>query len=273
MPSKQNTLESENFNVSADLVQLAQRLADESGKVIAQYFRADFHMEDKQDQSPVTIADKEAEKAIRAILKQERPDDGIHGEEFGSAEGSSGYLWVLDPIDGTKSFVTGRPIFATLIGLVYNGEAVLGVINQPIIGDRWIGVKGQGTTHNGQPVRVRECPDITKTRISTTGPEFFELEDYLRLYRFLKQEGLFSQYGGDSYSYGCLASGWLDAALEGHMKLHDYAALIPIIEEAGGIITDWQGKPLPLNPTFDNRQVIASGDEALHRRLCGVLAQ
>ena len=257
---------------ATDFVALANRLADESGKVIAKYFRSAFHIEDKQDASPVTIADKEAEQAIRAILAKERPDDGIHGEEFGSAKGKSGYLWVLDPIDGTKSFATGRPIFATLIGLVHNGEAVLGVINQPITGDRWIGVKGKGTTHNGKRVHARKCPDISKANVSTTGPDLFELDEYLKLYAFLKEHTGFTLYGGDCYSYGCLASGWLDGVCEGHMKLHDYAALIPVVEEAGGLITDWQGKRLPLEPSFDDQQVIASGDKPLHERLRKLLS-
>lgn len=272
MSPQQNTLESGNFNVSEDLVALAHRLADASGKVIRKYFRSDFHIEGKQGQSPVTIADKEAEKAIREILSRERPDDGIHGEEFGSEKGKSGYLWVLDPIDGTKSFATGRPIFATLIGLVYNGQAVLGIIDQPINGERWVGAKGRGTSFNGKPCHARKCPDISKANVSTTGPDLFELDDYLKLFKFLKTETGFAVYGGDCYSYAMLCSGWLDGICEGHMKLHDYAALIPIVEEAGGIITDWQGNPLPLEPSFDNRNVIASGDKPLHARIKTLLS-
>lgn len=272
MSLKENTMKSENFNVSADLIALAQRLADESGKVISKYFRTPFHIEGKQDQSPVTIADKEAEQVIRAILAKERPGDGIHGEEFGSDAGTTGYLWVLDPIDGTKAFATGRPLFGTLIGLVYNGEAVLGVIDQPINKERWLGAKGHGTTFNGKHCHVRKCPDISNANVSMTGPDMFELEEYLRLYTYLKEETSFTLYGGDCYSYGTLASGWCDGIVEGHMKLHDYAALIPVVEGAGGIITDWQGKPLSLERTFDPREVIASGDKPLHERLCAILS-
>ncbi len=262
----------QNPSVSSELVALAHRLADESAKVISKYFRSGFHIEDKKDQSPVTIADKEAEQAIRAILAQERPHDGIHGEEFGSDRGKSGYLWVLDPIDGTKSFATGRPIFGTLIALVHNGEAIIGLLNQPISGERWIGVRGQGTTFNGKPCRTRKCPDISRANVSTTGPDLFAWDDYTKLYGFLKDHTGFTLYGGDCYSYGTLASGWLDGVCEGHMKLHDYAALIPIVEEAGGIITDWQGRPLPLEPSFDNRAVIASGDKPLHDALKKLLS-
>jgi inositol-phosphate phosphatase/L-galactose 1-phosphate phosphatase/histidinol-phosphatase len=279
MPTKENTLMSKKINVSEDLVALAHRLADESAKVISKYFRSGFHIEDKQDQSPVTIADKEAEQAIRAILAKERPGDGIHGEEFGSDQGKTGYLWVLDPIDGTKSFATGRPIFGTLIGLVHEGEAVLGILNQPINGERWIGVRGQGTTFysggnfkTGKLCHTRKCPDLSKANVSTTGPDLFDFEDYVKLYTYLKEETSFTLYGGDCYSYGTLASGWLDGVCEGHMKLHDYAALIPIVEEAGGFITDWQGQPLPLVASFENKEVIATGDKPLHDRLKALLS-
>lgn len=263
---------SENTNVSEDLITLAHRLADASGEVIRKYFRTGFHIEGKQDQSPVTIADKEAEQVIRAILAKERPGDGIHGEEFGSDAGTTGYLWVLDPIDGTKAFATGRPLFGTLIGLVHNGKAVLGVIDQPISGERWIGASGHPTLFNGKPAKVRPCPDISNANIATTGPDMFDLEEYLRLYTYLKEETSFTIYGGDCYSYGTLASGWLDGIVEGHMKLHDYVALIPIVEGAGGIITDWQGKPLPLAPSFDAFEVLATGDKPLHERLSALLS-
>ena len=236
--------------VPDDLIALSHRLADAAGDVVRRYFRTDFHIDGKADASPVTIADREAEQAIRAILQAERPDDGIHGEEFGSARGASGYLWVLDPIDGTKAFATGRPLFGILIGLVHEGEAVLGILDQPVTGERWIGARGHGTKLNGKLVKARPCPDIKIANVATTGPDMFDLEEYLRFYSYLKQETGFTLYGGDCYSYGQLAGGWLDGVVEGYMKLHDYAALIPIVENAGGIITDWQGQPLPLEPSF-----------------------
>jgi histidinol phosphatase-like enzyme (inositol monophosphatase family) len=262
----------QNFNVPSELVSLAHRLADASGAVISRYFRTDFHIESKQDASPVTLADREAEQAIRAILAAERPEDGIHGEEFGSDAGASDYLWILDPIDGTKAFATGRPLFGTLIGLAYRGEAVLGVLDQPVTQERWLGAKGHGTTLNGKPLRVRPCPDIAAAHLATTGPDMFDFEDYMRFYGFLQAEAGFTLYGGDCYSYGQLAGGWLDGVVEAHMKLHDYAALIPIVEQAGGIITDWQGKPLRLDPHQDAEEVVACGDKALHERLCAVLS-
>ncbi len=258
--------------VQPELIALSHRLADAAGAVVRRYFRTDFHIDGKADASPVTIADREAEQAIRAILAAERPNDGIHGEEFGSGKGTSGYLWVLDPIDGTKAFATGRPLFGILIGLVHNGEAVLGILDQPITGERWIGANGHGTQLNGKTVKVRPCPDVKIANVATTGPDMFDLEEYLKFYSYLKQETGFTLYGGDCYSYGQLAGGWLDGVVEGYMKLHDYAALIPIVENAGGIITDWQGKPLPLEPSFEGVEVIACGDKPLHKRLCDILS-
>lgn len=258
--------------VSPELVALLHRLADASGAVVSKYFRTAFHIEGKEDASPVTIADKEAELAIRAILEKERPGDGIHGEEFGSDKGSTGYLWVLDPIDGTKAFATGRPLFGTLIGLVHEGEAVAGLLNQPINNERWIGARGHCTTLNGKQIKCRPCKDIKSANVSTTGPDMFDFEDYLRFYTYLKEETGFTLYGGDCYSYGQLAGGWLDGVVESYMKLHDYAALIPIVENAGGLITNWQGNPLPLEPSFDPQEVMATGDRPLHDRLCEILS-
>ncbi len=258
--------------VSPELVALLHRLADASGAVVSKYFRTAFHIEGKEDASPVTIADKEAELAIRAILEKERPGDGIHGEEFGSDKGSTGYLWVLDPIDGTKAFATGRPLFGTLIGLVHEGEAVAGLLNQPINNERWIGARGHCTTLNGKQIKCRPCKDIKSANVSTTGPDMFDFEDYLRFYTYLKEETGFTLYGGDCYSYGQLAGGWLDGVVESYMKLHDYAALIPIVENAGGLITNCQGNPLPLEPSFDPQEVMATGDRPLHDRLCEILS-
>jgi histidinol phosphatase-like enzyme (inositol monophosphatase family) len=258
--------------VSPEILSLMHRLGDAAAGVVSKYFRTGFHIEGKQDDSPVTIADKEAELAIRAILEKERAGDGIHGEEFGSDAGSTGWVWILDPIDGTKAFATGRPLFGTLIGLAHEGEAVAGLLDQPINKERWIGARGHGTTLNGKQVKCRPCKDISRANVSTTGPDMFEFEDYLKLYTYLKEETGFTLYGGDCYSYGQLAGGWLDGVVEAHMKLHDYAALIPIVENAGGVITNWMGNPLPLDLSFESQEVVACGDRPLHDRLCEILS-
>lgn len=258
--------------ITPDIIALSHRLADAAGDVVRQYFRTGFDIDVKSDQSPVTIADKGAEKAIRDILAVERPYDAIHGEEYGFTPGTSGYMWVLDPIDGTKSFATGRPLFGTLIGLVHHDKAVLGIIDQPVNRERWLGVAGQPTTFNNLPVKCRPCPDLARAQIATTGVNIFSMEDFMRFHEFIEKQSAFVLYGGDCYSYGQLASGWLDGVVEGIMKLHDYTALIPIIEGAGGKITDWLGMPLRLDSHWEAEAVIASGDAKLHEKLCGILS-
>jgi fructose-1,6-bisphosphatase/inositol monophosphatase family enzyme len=143
-----------------DLIELARRLADASGPVIRSYFRQPIQVDGKADASPVTAADREAEQAIRAILAETRPDDGIIGEEFGNTNTEAEYVWVIDPIDGTKSFISGRPIFGTLIALVRDGAPILGVIDQPVSGERWVGATGSGAEFNGTPVNARACPSL-----------------------------------------------------------------------------------------------------------------
>ena len=161
------------MKLDADIA-LAQRLADAAGAAIRPYFRTATPAERKSDASPVTVADRAAEEAMRAILKAERPDDAVHGEEFGTTTGTSGRTWVLDPIDGTTAFLAGRALFGTLIGLVVEGWPVLGVIDQPIARERWVGATGQVTLFNGQPVRTRACRQLSDASLATTGPHYFD---------------------------------------------------------------------------------------------------
>jgi inositol-phosphate phosphatase/L-galactose 1-phosphate phosphatase/histidinol-phosphatase len=247
---------------------LAQRLADASGAVIRRYFRAKYATETKDDKSPVTAADREAEQAIRAILQKERPKDGIWGEEFGSSDMNADFLWVIDPIDGTKAFATGRPIFGTLIALYRGGEPVMGVIDQPITRERWVGALGHATTLNGRPVKCRPCSGLKTAQIATTSPSMFDTPDSKAKFERITKECAFTLYGGDCYSYAQVATGFLDAVIEDHMKLHDFGALIPIVEGAGGRITDWQGKSLGMK---EKSSVLATGDARLHDELLKIL--
>ncbi|WP_051512536.1 histidinol-phosphatase [Skermanella stibiiresistens] len=252
--------------VSDDVIDLACRLADAAGTVIRRYYRTPFSVDDKPDNSPVTIADREAETAIRSILAAERPDDGVVGEEHGTTNPDADWTWVIDPIDGTKSFITGRPVFGTLVALLHKGVPVLGVIDQPIVGDRWIGVAGRQTTLNGKPISVRPCPTIGRATLNTTSPDLFGQHDFTA-FRRVADEVKLTMYGGDCYAYGLLAAGFVDLVIEAGLKLYDYAALVPVVQGAGGIMTDWAG--LPLNRDSDGR-VIAAGDvggytEALRR--------
>lgn len=246
--------------MKSDEISLINRLAEASGAAIRPYFRADFGLESKSDATPVTLADRAAEAAIRAILETERPDDGIIGEEYGTARENASRQWVIDPIDGTTSFVAGRPIFGTLIALMEDGWPVLGLIDQPILRERWVGAVGQTTSFNGAPVKTRACPELGQAILSTTSPNCFsthEGEHFMALAAKTAHRRLI--WGGDCYNYGLLASGYIDMVVEAGLKIHDFAALIPVVEGAGGMMCDWAGEPL--NAASEGH-VIALGDAA-----------
>ncbi len=238
---------------------IAQRLADAAGNAIRPLFRGDWSQERKADASPVTEADRAAEAAMRAIIEAECPDDGIIGEEYGTRNEGAGRQWVLDPIDGTISFMAGRPIFGTLIALLQDGWPVLGVIDQPIAAERWVGRIGEGTTFNGLPVRTRACKELSEATIASSGPQYFTDDQGGAFMSLAAQTSQIVVWGGDCYNYGLLASGHLDVVCEAGLKLYDYAALVPIVEGAGGMMSDWQGNPLDAN---SDGTVLALGEPA-----------
>ena len=246
--------------VSAELIALADRLADAASAVVLRHYRQAVAIDDKDDSSPVTIADREAERAIRGILAAERPGDGIIGEEHGAERSDAPLVWVVDPIDGTKAFVTGRPTFGTLIALLHNGSPVLGVIDQAVIGDRWIGAVGHPTRLNGLPCRTRACPSLDRAILATTAPDPFSAAGAAAFDR-LRRDIRFPIYGGDCLNYGLLAGGFLDLVVEEGLNLYDFAALVPVVAGAGGMITDWQGRPLAAGA---EGKVLAAGDRACH---------
>ncbi|WP_404335960.1 histidinol-phosphatase [Sphingomonas sp. MMS12-HWE2-04] len=244
--------------VTQNDIALAQRLADAAGAAIRPRFRAEHGLEAKEDLSPVTLADREAEEAMRKLIVAERPMDGIIGEEFGIREGTSGRQWVLDPIDGTRAFIAGRPIFGTLIALIEDGWPLLGILDQPITRERWLGVAGRPTLFNGAPASTRICRELKGAILGTTSPALFD-DSQLHAFEHLDAAVMSTVLGGDCYNYGCVASGWMDVVVEAGLKLHDFAALVPIVEGAGGRMCDWQGDPLHAG---SNGEVIAAGDPA-----------
>jgi inositol-phosphate phosphatase/L-galactose 1-phosphate phosphatase/histidinol-phosphatase len=247
------------MNLENDIT-LAQRLADAAGVAIRPHFRSGLAAERKSDATPVTIADRAAEQAMRRILKAEAPRDSIIGEEFGAESGDSGRSWVLDPIDGTVSFLAGRPIFGTLIALVIEGWPVLGIIDQPILGERWLGATGRPTTFNGRPCRTRPCSSLAEAALATSGPHYFDDHQGSHFMALAaRSDHKRMLMGGDCYNYGLLASGHIDMVCEANLKLHDWAALVPIIEGAGGTVCDWNGDPLHAE---SDGHVLALGDPA-----------
>ncbi|WP_316976176.1 histidinol-phosphatase [Shumkonia mesophila] len=251
-----------------DLLALAGRLADAAGAVAMRYFRGALAIDAKADASPVTVADREAEMAMRAILEAECPDHGIFGEEHGRARLDAEYVWVLDPIDGTKSFVIGKPLFGNLIALLHLGRPLVGIINCPALNERWVGMTGRPSTLNGKPIKARAGVAPAAAWLATTTPEMFtgaDAEAFARLRKGVRH----AVYGGDCHSYGLLASGSLDLVAEANMQPYDYMALVPVIEGAGGVVTDWRGAPLSLE---SDGRVLAAGDAALHAAAGRLLA-
>jgi inositol-phosphate phosphatase / L-galactose 1-phosphate phosphatase / histidinol-phosphatase len=245
-------------------IALAQRLADAAGEAIRPFFRptsaADHGLEAKDDASPVTLADRAAETVIRDILNQERPDDGIIGEEFGAERAGAARQWVIDPIDGTASFIAGRPIFGTLIALMQDGWPVMGLVDQPITRERWVGGIGYPTQLQGANAKTRRCATLADMVLASTGPQYFDAhraEHFMGLAAKTAHKRMI--WGGDCYNYALLASGHIDLVVESGLKLHDFAALVPVVEAAGGIMCDWAGEPLSAASEGD---VIALGDPA-----------
>ncbi|MBL6454751.1 inositol monophosphatase family protein [Belnapia sp. T6] len=242
----------------------AEAAADVAGAVIRPFFRAAHGIDAalKEDRSPVTIADRTAELAMRAVLAERCPDHGILGEEFGLQRPEARLRWVLDPIDGTRAFITGRPIFGTLVALLEGDRPILGVIDQPVTGERWVGVADQPTRFRGpfggRP-GCRACPDLGAAELSCTSPAMLNAEETPRWRRLADRVGRVS-WGGDCYAYGLLALGQLDIVAESEMKPWDWAAIVPVVEGAGGRVTDWQGRPLRADGPG---QVLAVGDPAL----------
>ena len=177
-------------------------------------------------------------------------------------------VWNLDPIDGTKAFLVGRPTFGTLISLLHQGRPILGIIDQPVSHERWVGERGEPSTCNGAEIRVRACAELAHAVLATTSPEIFRTEDEQRAFAKVAQAVRFTVYGGDCYAYGLLAMGFTDLVVEADLDLHDFAALVPVIEGAGGIITDWQAQPLGRG---SDGRVVAAGDRRVHAQALALL--
>lgn len=250
-----------------DFIACAHTLADKSADVIRGYFRQNAALDVKEDASPVTIADREAEKVMRAYLEEHYPEHGIIGEEFGTKNPDAEYCWVLDPIDGTKSFMIGRPIFGTLIGLAHQGKPILGVINQPIASERWVGALGYGAFFNDSPIHTNPDKALPQAMLATTAHDLLE-SDEQKQFAKLTEKVQYTNYGGDCYNYGLVASGWVDVVVESGLKVHDFCALAPIVLAAGGCFTDWEGKAITVE---SEGRVVASGNEVLHQSVLSTL--
>lgn len=245
------------------LVDFACVLADLAQPMSLEYFRQKLSVELKADLSPVTLADRCIETAMRERIQQTYPGHGVFGEEHGKANMGSAHVWVLDPIDGTRSFVTGMPTFGTLIAHLENGFPTIGVISIPPTGERWVGRAGEVTRFGGAACRVSNCMSLADALIYTTSPDNFDAAGLALFDRVTKQSAM-RRFGGDCYCYGLLASGHIDAVIEMNLEPYDFMALVPVVEGAGGVITDWEGQALRLG---SDGHVVAAATPALHAEI------
>jgi histidinol phosphatase-like enzyme (inositol monophosphatase family) len=255
------------------LLTLAHDLADQSGAVIRPQFRRQLAVDNKAGRNafdPVTKADQAAERAILKTLKARVPDHGVVGEEYGATRPDAPYQWVIDPIDGTRSFITGVPMWGTLIGLLHDGAPVLGMMNQPFTGERfWAAEKAAyawEAAGKARRIRTRSCARVADALMMTTSPDMFEAGFETEAFERVKKSVRMTRFGGDCYAYCLLASGFVDLVIECSLKTYDIVALIPIVERAGGRITTWDGEP-----ATSGGRIVASGDPALHDRVLKLL--
>jgi histidinol phosphatase-like enzyme (inositol monophosphatase family) len=246
-------------------------VANEAAKISLQYFKKSVTVENKgpklkSDFDPVTIADKNTEKVIREQIRRHFPDHNIMGEEEAFEDKKSDYTWIIDPIDGTRSYITGIPTWGTLIALQHNGKTIVGMLDQPYLRERYIGTASSAFL-NGKPINTRACDTIFNATISTTDPlQLFNGEEEQDKFFRVAAGARMMRNGYDCYAYAMVASGFIDVVIESGLNAHDIQALIPIIEGAGGIVTDWGG-----NPVTYGGQVVACGDQRLHEQVIGLL--
>ena len=256
-----------------DLVPFLDRLADAAGAAILPHFRSRLAVENKLGDAafdPVTVADRAAEEAMRRLIGAHHPSHGILGEEYGSERLDAEHVWVLDPIDGTRSFITGLPVWGTLIGLKTGGRPRLGMMAQPFTGERFAG-DGRRAWYRGpegeRPLETRACARIEEAVLFTTTPALFTAEER-PAYDRVESRVRLARYGIDCYAYCMVAAGFADVVVEAGLQPYDIVALIPVIEGAGGVVTSWTG-----GSAVDGGRVVASGDPRLHETVLRLLAR
>jgi histidinol phosphatase-like enzyme (inositol monophosphatase family) len=265
----ENVLMATSYSSASDeFRQFASGLADAARAISLPSFRHDMRVHRKADDSPVTAIDRSIETMMRERIAERYPHHGILGEEHGRAHTDAEYVWVLDPIDGTQSFISGWPLWGCLIALLYRDKPLLGLVDIPVLDERWLAESGGATLCNQGPARTRACARLQDATIYCTSPDIFSAQELAAFDRVSKAARA-RRFGGDCYSYAMLASGHLDAVIESNLQPYDYLAMAPVIEGAGGIITDWQGQPLTMR---SRGQVVAAGSAELHAEIVAGLA-
>lgn len=250
-------------------IELATELADVARHILATALDSALTVKVKPDRSLVTQIDFEIERRMRALISARFPDHGIIGEEEGEENAGASHVWVLDPLDGTAQFIAGMPVYGTLIALAIDGTPSLGIIDIAAIGARWIGAAGRRTTKNGRPVEARRCETLSAAILTNSNQDYLPPDGRPVLDALREKTGA-RIYGGASLNYGLLAEGRTDLALDGGQKVHDFAPLRPIVEGAGGIVTDWEGRPLTLESPGT---LIGAGDPERHREALALIVE
>lgn len=247
-----------------ELFTFANYLADEAALISRKYFRNLSDISTKENLTPVTIADREIELRLREIIKASYPDHAVIGEEFANQSGSNSYSWVLDPIDGTVAFSSGKPTFTTLIALLKDDEPIFSIIDQSIINERFCGLIGENAFLNGKKLSTSKVVNLADARLNATTPYMFKTELEREFFGRVKQSVRMTSFGGDAYAFALLAAGYIDVIVEADLQYYDVAALIPVINAAGGVITDWSGNAI----TQDfNGQCLACANRELHQQI------
>ena len=257
-------------SIGRDVVEFAHILADAAGEIVRAAARSRRVVHRKADASPVTEIDRAVELRLREMIAAHYPGHGIIGEEFGDDRRGAGHVWVLDPIDGTKAFMAGLPVYGTLIGLARAGRPVLGIIEQPVTRERWTGIDGDGTWYNGERVHAGACRRLSDALVCTTSHEYYEGEDADAFGRIVSGSR-WMVYGGNCLAFAQVACGFVDVALETNVGVYDYCALVPVVENAGGVMTGWRGEPLTIEPAKGGR-IMASGNRVLHEAAMACVA-
>lgn len=261
----------------AAIADFAAVSAREAGRIGLRWFRHPVAIDMKSDLSPVTEADRAVEADLRARINARWPGHAILGEEYGeehaAGAGDDAPMWVIDPIDGTRSFITGWPIWGTLVAFTTGRRPQAGIIHMPALDETWTGIRGGGSWLTGrdgarQPCSTSGCRDLAQARFYTTSPDYFDADEQPVYQAFDAAAGI-PRFGGDCYGYALLASGHVDLVLETRLQPYDFLALVPVIEEAGGVITDWQGQALTID---SGEQVVAAATPELHAQALSLIA-
>ncbi|MBF2758710.1 MAG: phosphatase [Ectothiorhodospiraceae bacterium AqS1] len=260
--------------VDKKIVEFAQQLADCAGEMIrgaVQDEKRSIRPLDKDDGSPVTALDREVELRLRESIRKRYPGHGIIGEEFGADNPAAEHVWVLDPIDGTKAFLAQVPVYGTLIALALDRHPILGVVDHPLLPERWIGIDGAGTWCNDERIRLEKSPRrLAETTVAISSPDSCIGEDHFALQR-LVEASKWRVYGGNCYGLARVASGHVNIALEAKAGIYDYCALLPVVSNAGGVMSGWKGEPLTIDLVPGGR-ILASNNHDLHRQAMACLS-